>query len=496
MRYWDIAQQFYPSDEDDRSDSHWRKLIRQLVGERFAPVNGDEIDPDLAAALSRTLPPRSGVVDERWPRTMHCIGTLGAGGAERQLVNLMTELAKRGHDGQTLFTIYPLEGEGGHYKHLLEEFPIDIRVNNFPIRKEGIELIRNNPEIVRLIHKLPRQFHAWTMDMWVDISLIKPDIAHFWLDHPNIWGAPAALLADVPTVILSTRNVHPENFPYLAQDYMRPWYQWLTRCPRVHLINNSHAGAESYAEWIGIDPSRFEVILNGVNLSHLHAASAEERVVVRNELGLPQDVPVVVGAFRMSDEKRPLLFVETVAKALAVHPRLHGVLMGAGPRLADVQEYVRKLGLSDRLHCLGRRGDLPRVMSAMDVFLHTAWWEGTPNVVLEAQQLALPVVVAKGGGAADAVDHGRTGVLVEREDEEGLARALIEVLDELDAWKARAQRGPQFIEERFSVGRMVNQTLQFQRRVHSQEPMSASRARAMSTEAAVAGSSRPSPRMA
>lgn len=461
-RYWDIAQQLYPSSRGEIAATHWRRLVRQLVGNRFVPVAGESIDPDLAAMLTSrpsSLPPKS-----FWPKTMHCIGTLSAGGAERQLVNLMTELARRGHDRQTLLTVYPCEGEGSHYKHMLENYPIDIRVNNEPIREEGVELIRANPEVVRLIKRLPEAFHAWTLDLWVDISLIKPDIAHFWLDHPNIWGAPAALLAGVPSVILSTRNVSPINFPYLYSSYMHPWYIWLSRCPRIHFINNSHAGAENYAEWMDVDKSTFDVILNGLDLSHLHAATPAERLEVRKELGLPKDAPVVVGAFRMSDEKRPILFVETFARALAKKPDLHGVLMGVGPKLDDVKERSEQLGVSPRLHCIGRRRDLPRVMSAMDVFLHTAWWEGTPNVVLEAQQLCLPVVVAKGGGAADAVDHGNTGFLVDREDEEGLATRLIEVLENLDFWKQKARGGPAFIEQRFSIDRMVDQTLRFQRR--------------------------------
>jgi glycosyltransferase involved in cell wall biosynthesis len=471
MRYWDVAQQLYPSSRGEIAATHWRRLVRQLVGNRFLPVDGETIDPDLAAALASR--PSSPVPKAHWPKTMHCIGTLSAGGAERQLVNLMTELARRGHDRQTLLTVYPCEGEGAHYKHMLEDYPIDIRVNNEPIREEGVELIRANPEIVRLIKRLPEAFHAWTLDIWVDISLIKPDIAHFWLDHPNIWGAPAALLAGVPSVIMSTRNVSPVNFPYLYSPYMHPWYIWLSRCPRVHMINNSHAGAENYAEWLGIDASAFEVILNGVDLSHLNAATPKERTQVRSELALPETAPVVVGAFRMSDEKRPTLFVDTFAKACAAKPDLHGVLMGVGPRLDDVKARAEQLGVSDRLRCIGRRRDLPRVMSAMDVFLHTAWWEGTPNVVLEAQQLSLPVVVSKGGGSADAVDHGRTGYLVDREDDEGLAARLIEILHDLDAWKRKAASGPAFIEQRFSVDRMVDLTLRFQRRTLTSAPIGA-----------------------
>jgi glycosyltransferase involved in cell wall biosynthesis len=462
MRYWDIAQQLYPSSRGEIAATHWRRLVRQLVGNRFLPVDGETIDPDVAAALTSrpaTLPPK-----HHWPKTMHCIGTLSPGGAERQLVNFMTELARRGHDRQTLLTVYPCEGDGAHYRHMLEDHPIDCRVNNEPIREEGVELIRNNPEIVRLIKRLPDGFHAWTLDLWVDISLIKPDVAHFWLDHSNIWGAPAALLAGVPSVILSTRNVSPVNFPYLYSPYMHPWYVWLSRCPRVHFINNSHAGAENYAEWMGVDKSAFEVVLNGVDLSHLHAATPAERLEVRKELGLPANAPVVVGAFRLSDEKRPTLFVETFAKALAVKPDLHGVLMGVGPRLDDVKKRAEDLGVAHRLQCIGRRTDLPRVMSAMDVLLHSAWWEGTPNVVLEAQQLCLPVVVAKAGGAADAVDHGRTGYLVEREDEEALATRLIEILGDLPTWKQKAKHGPTFIEQKFSIDRMVDHTLKFQRR--------------------------------
>ncbi len=463
MRYWDIAQQLHPEARESGQPSYWLRLARQLARPSFSAVGGEGIDPDLATMLGmRGSPGRR--LTGHWPKTMHCIGTLGAGGAERQLVNLMTELARRGHRKQTLLTIYPLEGDGAHYKHLLEDYPIDIRLNNSPIREEGVELIRSNPQIVRLIRRLPANFHAWTLDLWVDISLIQPDIAHFWLDHPNIWGAPAALLAGVPSIILSTRNVNPQNFPYLYSPYMHPWYVWLSRCPRVHFINNSQAGAQCYADWMGVAADKFEVVLNGVNLSHLHAADQNERKEVRDELHLPADAPVVVGAFRMSEEKRPLLFVDTFAKALRARPDAHAVLMGVGPLFEDVRQRARQLGIAERFHCLGRRGDLPRVMSAMDVFLHTAWWEGTPNVVLEAQQLGLPVVVSKGGGAADAVDHGRTGLLIDRESEDALAEALIDVLSSLGAWKAKAANGPNFIQERFSIDRMVDQTLDFQRR--------------------------------
>lgn len=397
------------------------------------------------------------------PRTLHCIGSLGAGGAERQLVNLLIELERRGHHEQSLLTTNPLEGDHAHYVHLLQSHRVPVRATNQVISEEGVAHLRNNPDVVELLFQLPEDFNSWSIDLWVEMMIDKPQVAHLWLDHLNIWGAPAALLADVPAVILSTRNVHPGNFPYLHAPYMRQWYIWLERCQRVHFINNSHPGAHSYAEWIDVPTSRLTVVLNGVNFSHLEPATAAERSAIRKAIGIPDAAPAVVGAFRMSDEKRPLLFVDTCAAAMKAHPAMHAVLMGEGPLRQAVADRATELGIADRFHLLGRRKDLPKVMSSMDAFLHTAWWEGTPNVVLEAQQLMLPVVVAKGGGAADAVLHGQTGMLIEREDEAGLADALTGVLADLETWRSLARMGPHFVGERFGLGRMVDETLAVQR---------------------------------
>lgn len=474
VRYWDIANQIFPETTGEGPMSHWRRAIRRVVGEGFPVVRDGSVDPEVATALAKralTAPEQLGA-GAQWPRTLHCIGSLGAGGAERQLVNLLVELADRGHHGQTLLTMHPLEGDGAHYLTLLKSHAVDLRVNNSPIREEGVELIRNNRRIVNLIRRMPPSFNAWTLDLWVDIALAKPDVAHFWLDHCNIWGAPAALFAGVPSVVVSTRNVHPENFPYLYAPYMRPWYTWLAQCPRVRFINNSHAGADSYAEWMGVPRSRFEVIVNGVNLEHLKPATTDERVRIRGEIGVPQQATVVVGAFRMSEEKRPILFVDTFAQAAKDRPWLHAVLMGEGPYLEAVRARSSELGLSNRFHAVGRRTDLPKVLSSMDVFLHTAWWEGTPNVVLEAQQLGIPVVVAKAGGAADAVAHGETGYLVDRDQTGQLADRLIEILENLPFWKASAARGPEFIAERFGVQRMVDQTYALHRGVVGSQMLS------------------------
>lgn len=461
-RYWHIAQELYPHLKKTDSTSVWRRLARKIIGD----IKGSEVDPDVIAAMAcpATRAPQE---TQDFPRTTHVIGSLGAGGAERQLVNLLLRLKARGHDGQTLLTVNPLQGDDAHYAELLQANGVEIRTNNSPVRDEGVELLRTRPETVDLLMRLPPAFGAWSLDLWVELSLLAPDVAHFWLDHSNIWGGPAALLADIPAVVLSTRNVHPANFPYLYAPYMREWYGWLETCRRVSFINNSHAGAASYAEWLGVEPNRFQVVLNGVELSHMNRCKDEERAAVRSALNIPSDARVIVGAFRLSDEKRPILFVETAARAMATRADVYVVLMGDGPLREAVEERAAQLGVADRTRILGRRKDISSIMSSCDVLLHTAWWEGTPNVVLEAQQLELPVVVSAGGGAADAVAHDRTGLLIDRSDDAALSAALDCVLDDLAAWRVRAADGPQFIAERFSVDRMVDETISVQRRARA-----------------------------
>ncbi len=123
---------------------------------------------------------------------------------------------------------------------------------------------------------------------------------------------------------------------------------------------------------------------------------------------------------------------------------------------------IERRGLSSVLRRMGTRSDLPRLLNAMDVFLHTAMWEGTPNVVLEAQQLCLPVVATDAGGSANAIADGVTGFCVPKNDEALLAERLCQVISGISVWREKAQAGPAFIRERFGLSRMVDETLAFQ----------------------------------
>jgi glycosyltransferase involved in cell wall biosynthesis len=388
------------------------------------------------------------------PRIVHLIGSLQPGGAERQLCNFLVEAHRRGHSVELLL-IYDSTDEQGHFQHLLGEAGIPVRVAGRQLHPL-VRIPSCQRPILRLI---PSDFFVPAADILGDLLANPPDVFHSWLDHPNIWGGIPAVIAGVPRVVLSTRNVNPTNFPYLASPYMQPLYEALAESPSVRFINNSHAGARDYAEWLGLPPERFSVVLNGVQFDDLRRAGDEEVRAFRNSLGVTDDARLIAGIFRLSEEKQPLVFLEVIRRLALTDPQVHAVIAGVGPLQEDLEGFVREHDLGKRVFLLGRRPDVATILSASSLMLLTSRKEGTPNVLLEAQWLGCPVVSTRAGGAVDAVADGRSGLLVDVGDVDGLESAARELLGSQELARRMSEAGPGFVKARFDIDRMVDETL-------------------------------------
>src|SRR5262249_53023632 len=197
-----------------------------------------------------------------------------------------------------------------------------------------------------------------------EVVVEPPDVLHCWLDQPNVIGAIAGLLADVPHVLLSARNSAPPNFPRIHYPYLHRWYQTVARSDRVHLLANSRSGAASYADWLGEPLQRFHVVLNGVCLEHFPEPSPEARRPARRSFGLSEKDRVVCGVFRLAAEKQPELFVEVIRNVAARVPGLRVLLAGAGDLAEKVAGAVASAGLGEQVRLLGRQTDVARVFLA------------------------------------------------------------------------------------------------------------------------------------
>lgn len=285
---------------------------------------------------------------------------------------------------------------------------------------------------------------------------LRPEVVHCWQDAISVSAGYAAVIAGVPRIVISSRNMNPTNFAYF-REYMKAGYQQLARVPSVTMVNNSNAGATDYAQWLGIARDRYVVKRNGIDAQQFCRAPKEAIEEYRSRIGIPLDAPLVGAVFRFYDEKRPMLWVETAARVANAVPDCHFVLFGTGPRRDDMLALAAEAGLGDRLHLPGTEPNAALAISCLDVFLLTSQFEGTPNVLLESQLIGVPVVATRAGGTEEAMSDGKTGWFVPEPNPAELADRVIYSLRDHEWYQQAVVAGPVFVRERFGMERMLDE---------------------------------------
>ena len=150
------------------------------------------------------------------------------------------------------------------------------------------------------------------------------------------------------------------------------------------------------------------------------------------------------------------MFVRALPRILADRPDAVAWIVGDGPLRPAVEAAVAEAGLRARVRFLGLRKDIPSVLSASDVLVHSSLREGLPRVVLEALAVGTPVVATAVGGVPDAVTDGVSGLLVPPEDPAALAGAVLATLGDRAGAARRAEAGRTAVRA-FSAGRMLEE---------------------------------------
>ena len=388
---------------------------------------------------------------------------LPPGGAERQWCYLAGELKRMGY-AVHFVTLFPLEGQNRHYLPLLASEGIEVtQLDKLTDQRAPLEVLRSSLEIIEsgdVAAGLENPFGPRLRALADLLARLKPRVVFAQLDHSNLIAGAAGLLASIPQTVLSFRNYNPTRFSYLANDWYQPLYAALALSPRILLTGNSSASNADYAHWIGIDERRVKLVPNAFDAANIGARDASSLQCLRQQLGISSRIPIILGVFRLSEEKRPVLFVETFAAVVACMPGARAFVAGVGPFEQQIQRRVNELGLSDSLTLLGRRDDVPELMQISSLLLLTSSFEGMPNVVMEAQALGLPVVASSVGGVPDCMIDGETGYLVDRDDMSGFAQRCIELLKDDQLRNRFGGHGAEYMRSSFSRRAMAERYLQ------------------------------------
>jgi glycosyltransferase involved in cell wall biosynthesis len=195
-----------------------------------------------------------------------------------------------------------------------------------------------------------------------------------------------------------------------------------------------------------LDPTRVRTVYDGVRVP----PRSGEPGAVRRALGLAAGARVVGAVARLAKQKR----FERLLAAVALLPvDVHCVLAGEGDERAALEALAAELGIAERLHFLGFRGDVGDVLDALDVHVVCSDREGMANAMLEAMAAGVPVVSTPVSGAEEALeplsDGRRPGLVVAPAPAE-IAAALRGMLDDPARLAEMAAAARARVDERFA----------------------------------------------
>ncbi|GAW93290.1 glycosyltransferase family 4 protein [Calderihabitans maritimus] len=247
--------------------------------------------------------------------------------------------------------------------------------------------------------------------------------------------------------LCSARGSDVNLYPRWGPQVLSRTRQVIAQCSQLVAVSRKLA-EEIYRLASPVRP--VEVIYNGVDLEQFQAVSSAAEV--RSQLGISQDALVLLFVGRLVREKGIYDLLEAFSRISHRFPRACLYLIGSGPEATGLTAEVRKRNLTGRVFIVGTKEhrELPCWYQAADLVVLPSYQEGLPNVILEAMACGRPVVATRVGGIPEAVVSGKSGLLVNKGDVQGLAEACLFLLKSPFLRAAMGIQGRQIVENCFT----------------------------------------------
>jgi len=336
-------------------------------------------------------------------KILHIITSLDPGGAQIMLRKLLHSSDRQYRDVEVI----SLMGVG-----LIGE---EIQAMGIPVHSIGMERSRPSPIKIFRVARLIRK--------------ISPDVIQTWMYHSDLVGSLAAMLAD-PRLPVIWGIRHSNLDPH----YNNPMTVKIAKlCARLsgylpkRIICCSKEAKETHQQ-IGYDPQKIVIIPNGFELD-LFRPDAEARLAVRQEIGIAPETVVIGMVARFDPQKDHQNFVFAAGILAQEYPDVEFVLCGGkmDEQNTRLMDWIRQAGVEKKVHLLGLRNDVPKIVTAFDIATLSSLGEAFPNVVGEAMACGVPCVVTDVGDSAMIV--GDTGIVTPPQNPLALATGWAELIE-------------------------------------------------------------------
>jgi L-malate glycosyltransferase len=327
------------------------------------------------------------------PRVMLFTDSFSRGGTERQFVRFARGIDRNQYDVRVacLQRSGPLLPEVESLGVPIVEFPIDSLYNG-----------KTAKLFVQLVRFLRRE---------------RIQIVHAFDFYTSIFAIPAARLAGVPVALASRREL---------LNLRTPWQQRAIRAAcglATGVVVNSRAVGEDIRGRNSGQRGEIDILPNCIDLDEFEAKLLPGEI--RRELGLSPE-SILIGALgNLRPEKDLETFLRAARAIRDTVPSTEFLVIGGGAEAGRLKSSAVELRLSESVHFLGERPDVPDILAALDILVMTSYSESFPNAILEAMAMGKPVVATRVGGIPEVVEEGQTGFLVPPRNPELVAERVV-----------------------------------------------------------------------
>jgi glycosyltransferase involved in cell wall biosynthesis len=408
------------------------------------------------------------------------------GGAENQALAQGRSLRERGYEA----TIITLRHD--------RKWPQHEVIEGVPVMRVAGMLLGNRERLPGLLRKLLYLMAMLVMGWTLWQHRRRYDILHVY--QLNLLALPTALVCYLTNkpMIIAVRSAGPGRATSLRAkasliagplDATASWLQVdgkinedgdlsaLERLGRpavrfTHfLLQSIHAVVvvlssrmEDYLIAHGFNLPDIRLIPNGVDIAHFHPAptstSLEDRpqvVVCVSILRYEKGIDVLLQAWRLVQEQ------------LARSSQAQLIIVGDGPLTKQLEHMAKALGIADSVEFAGLQSNIPMQFQRGDLAVLPSRFEGMPNAVLEAMACGLPCVATRVSGSEDIIQHGINGLLVEPQDYENMAKALLTLLCDPALAKKYGHAARIRIEQHYSFQRIMDMYVELYQRLVGSE---------------------------
>ena len=348
----------------------------------------------------------------------------------------IVQIDKQGFTGQSIRTLSEARGIGERgYRVILacqQGSVLERDARDCSLEVLPLDMKKFFPSLIKLLRCIKRE----------QVALIN---AHGYRDHL------LSVLAGIMTGIKVVHTKHNHK-PLKGGPFARFIYGSLT--DRIVAISNYTRDTLVKS---GLPLEHVTTIHTAINLKTLSPQPRNQELL--KSFTVSQKCPIIGTVARLSDRKGLPFLLEAV-KILKDQGRhlICFIVGGGGSRSQHKIEILKvkaqKMGISQYLVFTGWRVDVPQILSLFDIFILPSLNEALGRSLLEAMALGKPIVATRVGGIPEAVDDGKTGILVPPQDASALAKALSFMLDNPEKTQAMGQTGRKRAEELFDEERM------------------------------------------